>query len=62
MGCPSGKTEFKSPGSAQKGLRSVQRSTRKKRQHGRIPIRFYRCESCGNWHLTSEPKNGKRAA
>lgn len=29
----------------------------------KVPIRFYRCDFCGWWHLTSqekESKNGKR--
>ena len=64
MICPSGKTIFNSPTAAQRGLRSVQKTARKKRQHGHIPCRVYRCDLCRHWHLTAEPggENAKRAA
>lgn len=38
-------------------LRIQSRST-----HDTVPIRVYPCPDCHGWHLTSNPKSGKRSA
>jgi len=47
--CPSNKVPYPSEAAAYRGLQRVsQMSDREK-----VPIRYYRCNMCHEWHLTS---------
>jgi hypothetical protein len=63
--CSSGKRSFPTRAAARGEMRRLQSVPRHIRQqwparpdHDRatMPIRVYRCELCGAWHMTSKPK------
>lgn len=65
--CPTGKIRYVTEGAAQADLRAAVRCIRRhkmmhqgvrgkgnRRRAQKEPQRAYRCDRCGNWHLTSQ--------
>jgi hypothetical protein len=49
--CPSNKVPYPSEAAAFRGLRRVQQNPFEGRD--KVPTRYYRCNMCHEWHLTS---------
>jgi len=61
MPCPSNKTEYMSPASAEKALKSIRKRSRRFHSKGsKVTNRSYRCHTCGHWHLTSMEMKDRR--
>lgn len=55
-GCPTGKKQFATEEAADEAAVVLTRSNlRRPREDGRTACRSYRCEDCGQWHVTSTP-------
>lgn len=55
-GCPTGKHQYPTEEVADVAAAKVTRSNlRRPREDGRTACRSYRCEDCGQWHVTSTP-------
>lgn len=52
--CPSGKISFKTEEEAKKELTRIVESNFKPWVNKKMPCRYYKCEDCGNYHLTSK--------
>lgn len=46
---------YASENAARKKLRQLRRKRVRRQHQGKIEQRFYRCDFCGQWHLTSRP-------